>query len=213
MILVVAATCRKIPEHVEAICRTRLILKLNDIETKSLLLAPNHTVPNGWMYAGGDGLPIGWSIEDYNRFMLFGLCDFVGDEVSHVMTVHADGYALHPEKWTIEFLEYDYIGAPWPGWMVPDRSLAVGNGGFSLRSQKFLRAWRGEHPNSRWWSDPRKSEDVWACRTNRAYYESKGIRFAPIELAARFSMEHPIEELPNATIADSFGFHGSFFKR
>ena len=30
------------------------------------------------------------------------------------MVVHADGFIVHPEMWRDEFLDYDYIGSPWP---------------------------------------------------------------------------------------------------
>jgi hypothetical protein len=50
---------------------------------------------------------------------------------------------VRPELWSNDFLEYDYIGAPW---MYSDTSyitdegehVPVGNGGFCLRSKKFL---------------------------------------------------------------------------
>ena len=36
-----------------------------------------------------------------------------------------------------DFLDYDYVGAPWPK-EQNDNSLLVGNGGFSLRSKKAM---------------------------------------------------------------------------
>ena len=31
-----------------------------------------------------------------------------------VMVIQEDGYIVNPNLWDDEFLEYDYIGAPWP---------------------------------------------------------------------------------------------------
>lgn len=55
-------------------------------------------------------------------------------ETSYVLIIQYDGFILNPDAWTDEFLEYDYIGAPW--WYTDDCN--VGNGGFSLRSKKLL---------------------------------------------------------------------------
>lgn len=34
-------------------------------------------------------------------------------ETPHVLVVQYDGFILNPDAWTDEFLEYDYVGAPW----------------------------------------------------------------------------------------------------
>jgi hypothetical protein len=100
------------------------------------------------------------------------------------------------EQWDPAFLEYDYIGAPWPQF---DDGRDVGNGGFSLRSRKLLDACRApefvqSHP-----------EDIAICRTNRTLLERQfGIRFADRATAARFSFERSKE------CAETFGFHGVF---
>jgi len=112
------------------------------------------------------------------------------------MVIQWDGYPVRPENWTDAFLDYDYVGAPWP--QFPS-AIAVGNGGFSLRSRRLLEAcldpsFRPGHP-----------EDVVICHTNRALLEDVyDIRFAPVELARRFSCER----MGEAT--ESFGFHGLF---
>lgn len=116
-----------------------------------------------------------------------------------VLTVHKDGFVLNPRLWEELFLDYDYIGAPWPrSW---GHVFQVGNGGFSLRSRKFLRAMQEHadrivHP-----------EDVFYCRTIRPELEKKGMRYAPVEIAARFSQEHPIEAVPFDD-GKIFGYHG-----
>ena len=86
------------------------------------------------------------SIEDYSRFCAVELKNYV--ETKYVLLVQYDGFVLNPKSWTNEFLKYDYIGAPWlvADWSVKNFNFpvslfgktVVGNGGFSLRSKKFL---------------------------------------------------------------------------
>lgn len=116
-------------------------------------------------------------IEDYSRFMIKHIDPFVTG--SHVLVVQWDGYIVNPESWTSEFLKYDYIGAPWP-----DKTIAVGNGGFSLRSKKLLNALADPH------IDHYHPEDLMICEKYKSYLEEKhGIVFAPVDLAGRFACE------------------------
>ena len=61
-----------------------------------------------------------------------------------VLIVHADGFVIHPENWSDEFLQYDYIGSPWPlpknDYAYRDRNgeiCRVGNS-VSIRSKRLL---------------------------------------------------------------------------
>lgn len=117
----------------------------------------------------------------------------------YILSIHDDGFVLNPQNWTNEFLEYDYIGAPWPPlhWNKRNR---VGNMGFFMISKKFadleLQINYINGPND------------WLV-TNY-YYDSFagcGCKYAPMELAARFSMELPIPEIPH-DLSKTFGFHG-----
>ena len=135
--------------------------------------------------------PIG-SREDYSEFMLRGLVNHV--EQAHVLVVQWDGFVIDASRWTDRFLDYDYIGAPWPQF---GDGLNVGNGGFSLRSRRLLEmtaqsSFVGRHP-----------EDVAICRERRGALERDGIRFAPEPLAEQFSFER-------GPRTRSFGFHGLF---
>ena len=134
------------------------------------------------------------SSQDYSRFIVQELADHIQTE--HCLIVQWDGFILNAGQWTADFLEYDYIGAPWPQF---SDGHDVGNGGFSLRSRRLLEACRDPafrdcHP-----------EDVAVCRQNRALLESKhGIRFADRSMAARFAFERTAPPGP------TFGFHGIF---
>jgi hypothetical protein len=72
------------------------------------------------------------SIKDYDRFVVFDLPN-IKFNTDFILTIHWDGFIVNPKAWTSKFLKYDYIGAPWP-WL----DNRVGNGGFCLKSKKFL---------------------------------------------------------------------------
>jgi hypothetical protein len=133
----------------------------------------------------------------YSRFVALELAARMPKEATHAMVVQLDGYITNPECWDDEFLAHDYIGAPWPIALNPDR---VGNGGFSIRSRR-LQEWIARQ---QWAELP---EDVFICSHCRSRIIEAGMTFAPLELAARFSRELPIEEahlVPRITL----GFHG-----
>lgn len=116
-------------------------------------------------------------------------------QTSHALIVQWDGFVLNGQLWRADFLQQDYIGARW---MLSDGP-QVGNGGFSLRSRRFLEASADPtiavgHP-----------EDFSLCRTHRSYLEqAHGIRFASGDLADHFSIEAAPVAHP------TFGFHGLF---
>lgn len=127
----------------------------------------------------------------------------------HFIWIQSDSWVLDAERWTDEFLEYDYIGAPWPvGY--PDglwdrlgyiKGKNVGNGGFALRSVKLMR-FLAEHRDT---MAPWLPEDDAICRKHRDALEAAGFRWGPEELAQRFSFEF-VPPPPEGT----FGFHGKF---
>lgn len=141
---------------------------------------------------------IGWrriepiaSKEEYSEFVLRNLVEYV--DRPHVLVIQWDGFVLDASRWDPAFLDYDFIGAPWPQF----EENRVGNGGFSLRSKRLLELtaspdFAGSHP-----------EDISICRTYRQFLESRSIRFAPTSLATRFSFER-------GPRTRSFGFHGLF---
>ena len=140
----------------------------------------------------------------YNQFVLYRLKDVV--KTDYALLVQDDGYVLRPEKWTDEFLKYDYIGAPWPKdlhFTKEGVNVRVGNGGFSFRSRKLMEA-------------PTRlgleftdngvgyfNEDGNLCVYHRKTLEDNGVKFAPVSVASMFSRE--------VTCPDSydkpFGFH------
>lgn len=132
--------------------------------------------------------------DDYSHFMVKHLWECIFTDFAFV--VQSDGYAIHRDNWINSFLDYDYVGAVFPNG-------EVGNGGASLRSRKFL-ALCSALP------EPDLPEDAFICQKNRDYMESFGMKFAPMEVASRFSFEHPCDLIPNHSIENSFAFHGSW---
>lgn len=146
------------------------------------------------------------SLKDYNQFNLKHLNTHV--DTDFVMIVEHDGFILNPEAWSDDFLKYDYIGAP----LLVDGELVVGNGGFSIRSKKLLQLLQtddfiqlGNSAEHRY----AENEDWVISVVKRSYLEGKGICFAPVELAHRFSFEKNKEYGDKWN--NQFGFHG--FKR
>jgi hypothetical protein len=137
--------------------------------------------------------------EDYDKFVMEKLNEYVDTE--YVLIIQHDGHILNPNAWDDRYLNYDYIGSPWGH---GDLSGKVGNGGFSLRSKKLLE----ECANAtfpRVYGGIENQEDVQICHSHRDYFKSKGIKFAPKELAEKFSIEG--NEHNDRTWTYQFGFH------
>jgi predicted O-methyltransferase YrrM len=122
------------------------------------------------------------------------------------LNIHNDSWIINPEAWTEEFREFDYIGAQWP-------TGVVGNDGFGWKSRRFWEALaclpieptiECSHP-----ADVVMCLDRWNSKPNlkcyRTVLEQLGLKWAPPDLADRFSVE-------NRPLNGSFGFHGTHVK-
>ena len=154
--------------------------------------------------------------KDYNHYVIYNLHNHVN--TSHCLLVQPDGFVLFPEKWDNSWLEYDYIGAPWA--YVEDAYIdpfgnhhRVGNGGFSLRSRKFLEVptkvevpWETNNSNFYWMPEGvvNYHEDGNVCVHNRHIFIEQGCEYAPVEVAVRFSQETRVPECDGII---PFGFH------
>lgn len=164
------------------------------------------------------------SWQGYSEFILH-LNRYV--DADYVMMIHEDGHIVNPHLWTNKFLEYDYIGAPWPNthpWLnqpqmtriIPhfQRTFPknrVGNGGFSLRSRKFLK-FSSLFPNCDGFG-----EDNFLCSVKYEEAIQFGIKFAPFELAQLFSYENSCTDsdviwpiIPKYNMNNHFGWHGKY---
>lgn len=147
------------------------------------------------------------NIDDWNRAVIYDLWRFVN--TTHAILIHADGYVINPQLWNDEWLNYDYIGAPWPlpmddySYKTPEGELIRVGNSVGLRSRELLYAptllnleWRQYYGNT--------NEDGFLCVHNRKQLQEHGIKFAPLEIARHFSKEH---EIPENEGLSTFMFH------
>jgi hypothetical protein len=150
------------------------------------------------------------TIDKYSEFCIRNLVKYVSTDFA--LVVQHDGFVLNPNSWDDVFMEYDYVGAPWfvkeeywfERFKFPEElrnTYVVGNGGFSLRSRKLLET-------SSNFADlgvfkTYQPEDLAMCVYHRREMEETGIKFAPKEVAERFSIEGR-----NHVYDKQFGFHG-----
>jgi|SRR3990167_6096803 len=148
------------------------------------------------------------SIESWNYAVVFELGKYINTK--YALLVHPDGYVVHPESWKNEFLDYDFIGAPWPSpqddysYRTPDREIMRVGNSVSIRSKKLLDLpktlnlrWKSYHGNT--------NEDGFITCHNRRILQHRGCRFAPLEVAKWFSRELDIPE--NVDVDKPFAFH------
>lgn len=137
------------------------------------------------------------TIDEWNRYIVFDLADHIDTEFA--LLVHPDGGIGNPEAWDDKWLEYDFIGSPFP---LPTDDFSyrdilgniqrVGNS-VSIRSKRLMSLpkklgmeWKSYHGFF--------NEDGYICVNNRHIFEGCGMTFAPLEEAVKFGMEYPIEE-------------------
>lgn len=144
--------------------------------------------------------------DGFSEFTFLKLHKYIETEFS--LLVHHDGFIVRPELWDPDFLKYDYIGAPWPyseTAYITDYGEHVdqGNGGVCLRSKKLL-----EMPTKLGLELQHRqgfyNDDGNFCVYQRKTFLDNGIKYAPKELAAKFSTETWIPGISR----ESFAFHG-----
>ena len=138
------------------------------------------------------------SVEACAQFMWYELPDHI--KTKFVIVLQWDSWIVNADCWTDEFLQYDYVGAPW--WY--DDSLNVGNGS-GLRSMalmRFLQSNKERFPLSI------KQEDHLLGRTYRPALEKHGFKWPSEVLASRFSFEcaKPSNDSRHFMFHDSFNF-------
>lgn len=165
------------------------------------------TLPKGIRYSHTSKLN---DIDKFNYKMVYELGEHI--HTAFALIVHADGFVVHPESWRAKFLDYDYIGSPWP---LPQNDYAyrdsrgeivrVGNS-VSIRSKRLLDfprqaglAWE------KMAEDDNYNEDTFLCCKYKNVIEEAGMRFAPIEVAKYFGHEHMIPEITD--VEAPFLFH------
>lgn len=146
----------------------------------------------------------------YSAIVFSRLTEYVDTE--YCLLIQYDSWVINPEFWRNDWLQYDYIGAPWAykndAYICHDTGehVRVGNGGFSLRSKKIMSApWVYQLPllqEQGWYN-----EDGNICVYHRKKMLRLGIKYAPLEVASVFSYENPV---PENIGLKTFGFHKNF---
>ena len=162
--LACADTTAKVHNSVRALNRSLEQCEFGDVK----LFTNDKSLPYAVEIPRMDGM------EAYSNFCIRDLVEYI--ETEHVLLIQYDGYVLNGSAWNPDFLNYDYIGAPWGGVNL------VGNGGFSLRSRKLLAAASTMSGNAH-------PEDNYLCRLHRQELMDQGMRFCPTPLAHRFAVE------------------------
>ncbi len=130
---------------------------------------------------------------EYSKFVAKDLYKYL--ETAFCLIIQHDGYVINPSAWKDEFLNYDYIGAPYVDGLV-------GTGGFSLRSKRLMEFvsnsiedvfdTKSYHP-----------EDEIISKRYRDILKTFGFKFAPFLVAERFSAD-------SIEYTGQFGFHNPF---
>jgi hypothetical protein len=160
--------------------------------------------------------------KQYTLFMMHSLYAFI--ETDYCLVVQDDSWVLNGDKFTEEFYQYDYIGPPTHcgfqfnddassiqhlflqfHWLNKPNTFVVQNGGFSLRSKRFLEACNVHGITHtipeplKLKNDSMKKEKLWIHNWNedvqlsslfRPVLTSCGYKFAPLEVATRFAIEY-----------------------
>ena len=115
------------------------------------------------------------------------------------LNIQWDSWIWDVSMWRDEFLDYDFIGAPW--WYKDGKN--VGNSGFCLKSTRLIRYLR-KHS----WQFPctTNAEDDLLCRKYRPTLEALGFVWAPEKVAYDFAYEGCAGDKPTK----HFGFHAAF---
>jgi hypothetical protein len=167
--------------------------------SRGLLLSPSLPAE---LPTGLDWRPIHrLSYQQYSIFMMYCLHSFVTTEFC--LVVQNDGWVLDGGNFREEYYGFDYIGAPCHAAIVGDQyvtgfrwvglptATVIQNGGFSLRSRRFLEA------PSRLGivyipdlQSPLTNEDIQLTGILRPQLEAAGMRFAPLPIAREFAIEY-----------------------
>ncbi|BAN23603.1 glycosyl transferase family 17 [Caballeronia insecticola] len=154
----------------------------------------------------------GWVLDASNWTDSFFEYDYIGAP-THIARIQSEGGA----QWVQGYSWYERLGQP--GQVITP----VLNGGFSLRSRKMLRALIDHRhikvelnppddligePLRMQWVGAGPNEDVQLTVVLREQLQAAGLRFAPLDLAMQFSIEHsgPLHRVD--TLARLFGHHG-----
>lgn len=182
---------------------TALIESAKDIEFNSVILFSNikpNNIPENIKFIYISKIS---NLVDYSKFIIKDLYNYTNTD--YVLNIQSDGYIHNSKGWINEFLQWDYVGAPWQStehFVTSD--CRVGNGGVSLRSRNLLR-------ELQYIQFPEMHEDVFIGVVAKKYLETRGIKIAPLNIAAKFSVEKLCADIDINPYKDCFAFHGKTY--
>ncbi len=194
-VTLVAMTSVRIEETIDA-----LLYSMREIDYADVILITHKkpkNLPDSIRYEHIEKLK---NINAFNYDCVYRLGDYIHTDFA--LLVHSDGFVVNPDSWRDEFLDYDYIGSPWPrnrgecdkSLRTPDgEECRVGNS-VGIRSKRLL-----DYPkkyNMPWIPDldGTYNEDTFICCRNKRVFEAAGMKIAPLEVAMYFGREKEIEE-------------------
>lgn len=145
-------------------------------------------------------------IDSWSKAVIYDLPRHIHTEFC--LLIHENGFVVNPDQWNPEWLNYDFIGSPWPLPQDPvsyrdeeGNIVRVGNS-VSIRSMKLMdlvatKEWKSYFGFY--------NEDGFITCHHRRWLEKQGCKFAPLEVAKWFGRELDIPE--NADVDKPFIFH------
>lgn len=158
----------------------------------------NHDISNSIQYIAIDSILSKFLyqifiIKDFPRIVL----PYLNSNITHALMINWDGFVVNPQSWNKDFLNYDYIGAPWP-WIKN----MCGNGGFCLKSKKFLECQYIMLDRNQNINVEHIPEDIFLSINYRENFENMKCLYSDASVGYKFSTEYGGYNSHN-----SFGFH------
>jgi len=201
-VTLIALTSVRIPQTIKA-----LEYSCRGIQFGKVKIASDIKPDNLPSYIEHEYTPKSSNIDEWNYNIIYNLPKHVDTE--YCILIHDNGFIVNPESWREDFLNYDYIGAPWPlpnddfSYRDIDNNLIRQGNSVSIRSKKLLDVpiklnleWKAFHGFT--------NEDGYICVNYRHKYIEEGCKFADIDIAKYFSHEAMIPEIQGIT---PFAFH------
>lgn len=145
------------------------------------------------------------SIDDWNKAVIYETPKYINTQ--YCLLIHSDGFVRNADCWNNSWLEYDFIGAPWPlpsdeySYRTPSGKLIRVGNSVSLRSKKLMNLIATKPMEYHYGNN---NEDGEICVWQRDWLEEQGCKFAPLSVAVHFSKEH---EIPENVGISTFAFH------
>ena len=205
-VTLIALTSVRIPQTIKALEYSCRGIKFGKVKLASDIIPDD--LPS---FIQHEFTPKSGNIDEWNYNIIYNLPKHVDTEFA--LLIHDNGFVVNPESWKDEFLNYDYIGAPWPlpkdnfSYRDIDNNLIRVGNSVSIRSKKLLDVpikynleWKPFHSFT--------NEDGFICVNYRHKYIEDGCKFADLEIAKYFSHETWIPEIEGIT---PFAFHNYIY--